>query len=212
MSGGHAGMRKGDRRNADHDLGSLLVAVYRGMLDEISEGKVISSQGTGFSARWGLGGRIIVRETGVDTQAGWTSREFVDVGGQRIRNVMLAPRHDQLLKEAVGQEVAMSMTGPSPSSPKATHDNRDPHGEGRSRPARFRENDGRVGRKRYPGVDHRTLCLRDPARGRMGCWVHHRRPLVGGHRGRDCRECMVTALTLRHLRKNVPSMECAVNR
>ena len=118
MSGGHAGMRKGDRRNADHDLGSLLVAVYRGMLDEISEGKVISSQGTGFSARWGLGGRIIVRETGVDTQAGWTSREFVDVGGQRIRNVMLAPRHDQLLKEAVGQEVAMSMTGPSPSSPK----------------------------------------------------------------------------------------------
>jgi hypothetical protein len=94
------------------------MAVYRGVLEEISEGRVISSQGTGFSARWGFGGRIIVRETGVDAQAGWTSREFVDVGGQRIRNVMLTPRHDQLLKEAVGQEVALSMTGPNPSSPK----------------------------------------------------------------------------------------------
>jgi hypothetical protein len=94
------------------------MAVYRGVLDEISEGKVISSQGTGLSARWGLGGRIIARETGVDAQAGFTSREFVDVGGQRIRNVMLAPLHDQLLREAVGQEVALSMTGPGPSSPR----------------------------------------------------------------------------------------------
>jgi hypothetical protein len=92
------------------------VAVYRGVLEQISDGEVISSEGTGGYWTRNMG---ITRyhKTGVDSQSGWTSRQFVDIGGQRIRNVM-SPFHDQLLQEALGEEVALSMTGPDPSSPK----------------------------------------------------------------------------------------------
>jgi hypothetical protein len=93
------------------------MAVYRGVLEQISEGEVISSEGTGgyWTHRMGI---MRFHRTGVDSQWGWTSRQFVDIGGRRIRNVVLMPFHDQLLQEALGQEVALSMTGPDPDSPK----------------------------------------------------------------------------------------------
>jgi hypothetical protein len=88
-----------------------LMAVYEGVLQKISGGKVISSEGRGGYWTHNMG---ITRyhKTGVDAQAGWTRREFVDIGDTRIRNVMLMPYYDELLQEAVGQEVALSVTGP----------------------------------------------------------------------------------------------------
>ena len=41
-------------------------------------------------------------------------RHFADIGGTRIRNAILAPYYDELLQEAVGQEVGLSITGPAP--------------------------------------------------------------------------------------------------
>jgi hypothetical protein len=94
-----------------------LVAVYEGVLRKVSEGNVISSEGRGgyYVERFGV---TRYRKGVVDDQAGWTRRQFVDIGETRIRNVMLMPYHDALLQEAVGEEVALSMTGPEANSPK----------------------------------------------------------------------------------------------
>jgi hypothetical protein len=87
------------------------MAVYEGVLEKLSGGQVISSEGTGgyFTDR-GVG---ITRyhKTGVDPQAGWLLQQFVDISGTRIKNVALSPYHAALLGEAVGQEVALSMIG-----------------------------------------------------------------------------------------------------
>jgi hypothetical protein len=93
------------------------VAVYEGVLHKVSEGEVISSQGTGgyYTNRVGI---IRHHKTGVDDQAGWTRYHFVDIGETRIRNVMLMPYQNALLREAIGEEIALSMTGPEPSSAK----------------------------------------------------------------------------------------------
>jgi hypothetical protein len=48
----------------------------------------------------------------VDIQAGWIRQEFVDIGGIRIKAAMLTPCMTPLLEEAVGQHVALSLTGP----------------------------------------------------------------------------------------------------
>jgi hypothetical protein len=94
------------------------MAVYEGTLEQVSGGEVVSSEGTGgyFTHRMGV---TRFRRTGVDRQAGWIRRQFVDIGGTRIKNVMVTPLVDELLKEAVGQEVALSMIGPP-----ADHDGR----------------------------------------------------------------------------------------
>lgn len=90
------------------------MAVYEGLLQKISGGRVISSEGTGGYYTDNVG---IARfhATGVDRHAGWTQRQFVDIGDIRIKNVMLRPLHDELLLEAVGQQVAVSLIGPKPS-------------------------------------------------------------------------------------------------
>jgi hypothetical protein len=86
------------------------MAVYEGVLHEISGGNVISSEGTGgyYTPRWGI---TRYKKTGVDQQAGWVQRQFLDIGETRITNVVLTPQYDALVQEAVGQEVALSMTG-----------------------------------------------------------------------------------------------------
>jgi hypothetical protein len=91
------------------------MAVYEGILQEVSDGEVLSSEGTGgyWTHRWGI---TRYHRTGVDRQAGWVQRNLVDIGDTRITNVVLTPHDDALLKEAVGQEVALSMTGPGASS------------------------------------------------------------------------------------------------
>lgn len=90
--------------------------VYEGVLERMSPGEVLSSQGTGgyFTDR----GVNITRyhKTGVDPQGGWIQHQFVDVGGMRIKNVVLRPYQDALLEEAVGEEVALSVTGPAADS------------------------------------------------------------------------------------------------
>jgi hypothetical protein len=91
------------------------MGVYEGVLKELSEGEVISSEGTGgyWVHRWGTSR---YRKTGVDPQAGWVRRQFLDVGDTRIANVVVQPHYDALLQEAVGQEIAVSMIGPGASS------------------------------------------------------------------------------------------------
>jgi hypothetical protein len=94
-----------------------LMAVYEGVLHGISGGNVISSVGTRITAIQHRN-RTTVRHSGVDWQAGFTHREFVDIGDTRIKNLMLMPYYDELLQEAIGSEVALSMIGPPPSSDK----------------------------------------------------------------------------------------------
>jgi hypothetical protein len=86
--------------------------VYEGVLERMSPGEVLSSEGTGGYAtdrginitRW--------HATGVDPQRGWIQRQFVDIGGTRIKNVVLRPYQNALLEEALGEEVALSVMGP----------------------------------------------------------------------------------------------------
>jgi hypothetical protein len=95
----------------------ILTAVYEGVLRKISPGQVISCERRGayYVQRFG----VIRKRGGVrDDQAGWTQHQFVDIGETRIRNVVLMPYQEALLQEAVGEEVALSMTGPEPSSGK----------------------------------------------------------------------------------------------
>ena len=92
------------------------MAVYEGVLEKLSGGEIISSEGTGgyFTDR----GINITRyhKTGVDPHAGWVQHQFADVGGVRIKNVVVNRYQDALLAEAVGQQVAISLTGPPASS------------------------------------------------------------------------------------------------
>jgi hypothetical protein len=83
--------------------------VVEGVLEKISGGNVISSEGTRAYTTKKLGGLYKTKEAGADIHAGWTRREFIDIGGQRIRTLDLTPYYDQLLQEAVGEEVALSL-------------------------------------------------------------------------------------------------------
>ena len=89
------------------------MTVYKGVLHEISEGEKISSEGTGgyYTQRMGI---TRFHKTGVDQQAGFIRREILRIGDTRIREVMLAPIFDRLLREAIGKEVALSVDGDSP--------------------------------------------------------------------------------------------------
>jgi hypothetical protein len=99
-------------------------AVYEGVLHGMSGGRTIEGTGGGVDTtivvtEWSAHARTRVRKPR-DTyrQEGWTRREFVDVGETRIRNLAIFPYDDELLQEAVGQQVAISVLGPKPSSPK----------------------------------------------------------------------------------------------
>src|SRR5262245_20972545 len=89
------------------------MTVYKGVLHEISEGEKISTEGTGgyYTHRMGI---TRWHKTGVDRQAGFIRREILHVGDTRIRNVMLMPYFDTLLREAMGKEVALSVDGGPP--------------------------------------------------------------------------------------------------
>ncbi len=91
------------------------MTVYKGVLHEISEGETISSEGTGgyFTHRMGI---TRFHRTGVDPQKGFIRREIVRIGDTRIRNVMLMPQYDTLLREAMGKPVAISVDGEDPES------------------------------------------------------------------------------------------------
>jgi hypothetical protein len=88
------------------------MAVYEGVLERLAEGDEISSEGTGgyFTHRLGI---TRWHRTGVDPQAGMVQRQFADVSGTRLRNLILPRYYDDLLEEALGEEVALSVIGPA---------------------------------------------------------------------------------------------------
>jgi len=46
-----------------------------------------------------------------NTEGRWTVREFIDIGDTHLRNVYLTDYHDEVLKSAMGEEVAISIGG-----------------------------------------------------------------------------------------------------
>jgi hypothetical protein len=98
--------------------------VYEGVLREVGEGTTIVGTGGGKQTTIILGpygGTIRERDippSDYMDQIGWIQRSYMDVGDTRIRNVVVLPVHDEMLREAVGQEVALSILGPGPESHK----------------------------------------------------------------------------------------------
>jgi hypothetical protein len=92
------------------------MAVYEGVLETMSQGEVLSPGGTGGYATDRGVNIARFHTTGVDPQHGWVLRQFVDIGGTRLKNVVVAPYQNALLEEAVGQQVALSVLGPSADS------------------------------------------------------------------------------------------------
>jgi hypothetical protein len=41
----------------------------------------------------------------------YVRREYIDIGGKHLRNIALTSYHDELLQDALGQEVALSIAG-----------------------------------------------------------------------------------------------------
>ena len=85
--------------------------VTQGILNSMMGGTVISGVGTGAVVTTDGMGIGHVRQTGVDIQKGWHQWQLVDIGGTRLKNVIVTPLHDELLHEAQGQNVAISWHG-----------------------------------------------------------------------------------------------------
>jgi hypothetical protein len=89
------------------------VALYHGILETISGGNVVSSAPSHVWASEGLGGTTRVHQGGFDPHRNWVNRQFVDIGGQRLTNVMVTQLCDELLLEAIGEEVTLAVFTPS---------------------------------------------------------------------------------------------------
>jgi len=61
----------------------------------------------------GLGGNTRVHQSVRDAHRGWVQRQFVDIGGKRLVNVMFTQLCDELAQEAIGQEVTLAVWTPS---------------------------------------------------------------------------------------------------
>ncbi len=72
--------------------GGKLMALYEGVLHKMSGG---------------FGG------TDPAASARFTRREYIEIGGRHIRNVQLRSYHDELLRDAMGEVVALSVVGPA---------------------------------------------------------------------------------------------------
>ena len=83
--------------------------VYEGILRSISSGQVISTAPSRVVVTQGAFGNWRARGTGYQRQAGYTRREFIQIGDTRLTQVMLMPYYDALLEEAVGKQVALSI-------------------------------------------------------------------------------------------------------
>jgi hypothetical protein len=93
----------------------VFMALYEGVLDGFSDGTVISTEPTAWRVNdWGR-----VTPAGRRAYAGCTRRAYVDIGGRRIRTVVLTPYQDALLQESLGQPIALSVTGPAADRPGA---------------------------------------------------------------------------------------------
>jgi hypothetical protein len=88
------------------------MALYQGVLEKVSGGNVVSSAPSHVWTSEGLGGTTRVHQGGLDAHRGWIQRQFVDIGGQRITNLMVTPLCDELLLEALGEEVALAVWTP----------------------------------------------------------------------------------------------------
>jgi hypothetical protein len=82
------------------------VTVYKGVLEKMSGGDTIANQGRSrvvWGGYWQEGAR--------DVQYGWRQRQFVEIGGRHIRNLVLTPYHDEVLADAIGHEVKIGAHG-----------------------------------------------------------------------------------------------------
>jgi len=89
------------------------VAIYQGVLEQISGGSVVSSEPAVVWTSEGLGGTTRVHQGVRDAHRGWVNRQFVDIGGKRLVNVMFTQLCDELAQEAIGQEVTLAVWTPS---------------------------------------------------------------------------------------------------
>ncbi len=81
--------------------------LYQGILKQMSGGSQIAPDGTGYRVTgWGQ-----VHVTGVDTRV---RREFIEIGDEHVRSVVLTTYQDELLAASVGEEVALSVVGSRP--------------------------------------------------------------------------------------------------
>jgi hypothetical protein len=90
------------------------MALYEGVLEGFSDGQIISSEPR-YTKVDTWTGRVVAGPRPV--YADHTRRAYIDVSGQRIRNVILTPYQDALLQESLGQLVALSMVGPRAQRP-----------------------------------------------------------------------------------------------
>src|SRR4051794_16738302 len=81
--------------------------VYQGILKELSGGSVVETDSGYVTVRMNVA-RYHKHKSDFE---GWTRREYIVLDDTKIRNVMLQPLLDQLLQEAMGQEVAVSVNG-----------------------------------------------------------------------------------------------------
>lgn len=84
------------------------MALYEGVLDGYSDSVIISTEPGSWkydtwTDRWVAGPPRVY--------AGYTRRAYVDVGGTRIRNVLLTPHQDALLQESLSRPIALSVVG-----------------------------------------------------------------------------------------------------
>jgi hypothetical protein len=90
--------------------------VYEGTLNELSDGKEIQADPN--KGYWTSNMGITRFHRAHVPQEGFILRDYIDVGGTRIRNVSARPDYDAFLKEAIGQEVTVSILGGAPDSSK----------------------------------------------------------------------------------------------
>ena len=86
--------------------------VVEGVLEKMSGRKVISSDGTATYTVRKLGGLYKTKKESVLTRhAGWTNYEFIDIGGQSIKNVDRTPwSTSRRCKTAIGEDAAPDRT------------------------------------------------------------------------------------------------------
>lgn len=82
------------------------MAIYTGVLEKMSGGDTITS-----NPRWRLAWGGWWQQGPRDVQEGWARRQFIDVGDHHLRNVALTQYHDEVLSEAVGEEVVIGAHG-----------------------------------------------------------------------------------------------------
>src|SRR4029079_6011063 len=81
--------------------------IYKGILEELGKSETIATD-RGF---WTHNMGITRYHQRGDSQEGWWRFSYVKMGAEKIRNVMVTPVWEEYLREALGQEVELSIGG-----------------------------------------------------------------------------------------------------